>query len=79
MQTIGKYLKNILVSLDQLLNTICAGSPDETMSSRLGRYKDENRVAKFFAKIVNTMFFWQKDHTTESIEPDYAYKDDILK
>lgn len=36
-----KYLYNILISLDQLGNTILGGDPDETISSRLGKnYRD---------------------------------------
>lgn len=31
------YLRRILISLDQLVNTIFDGDPDETISSRVGR------------------------------------------
>ena len=31
------YIKNILIALDQVLNTIFAGSCDETLSSRAWR------------------------------------------
>jgi len=34
---IGKYLLNILISIDQLGNTFAGGDPDETISSRLGK------------------------------------------
>ena len=33
------YLWNILVSLDQLVNTILGGYPDETISSRAAKAK----------------------------------------
>jgi len=36
---IGKYLLNILISIDQLGNTFAGGDPDETISSRLGKMK----------------------------------------
>jgi len=35
----GRYIMNILISLDQLTNSILLGDPDETISSRLGRIK----------------------------------------
>jgi hypothetical protein len=35
--TIKRYVLNLLVSLDQGLNTIIAGAPDETISSRCCR------------------------------------------
>ena len=37
MALIRKYLRNLLVAIDQLLNTILGGDPDETISSRLGK------------------------------------------
>ena len=33
------YVWNVLLSLDQLLNTVLGGYPDETISSRLGKLK----------------------------------------
>ena len=39
---IFKYLLNVLISVDQLGNTICGGDPDETISSRLGKLKLKN-------------------------------------
>ncbi len=36
---IRKYCVNILISIDQLGNTILGGDPDETISSRIGRFK----------------------------------------
>lgn len=39
-----KWLKNIGVSLDQLLNTITGGDPDETISSRAAKARNEGRA-----------------------------------
>lgn len=36
-----KYLWNIVISLDQLLNTVLAGSPDETISSRCAKRRTQ--------------------------------------
>ena len=35
----GRWLLNNIISLDQLLNSLCFGDPDETISSRIGRIK----------------------------------------
>jgi hypothetical protein len=47
MKTIWMYLwfwfKNLLLALDQLLNTILWGDPDETLSRRAGRAREEKR------------------------------------
>jgi hypothetical protein len=36
---IGRWIWNLLISVDQLGNTISFGDPDETISSRIGRIK----------------------------------------
>jgi len=72
---IKKYLLNNLISLDQQINTLCGGDPDETISSRLGKRRDKRE--KRWAVIVDKLFFWQKEHTKESIEEDEG-KDQVL-
>lgn len=66
---IKKYLKNLAYALDQLLNTLFAGDPDETISSRLGKNYPNSRMTK----IVNVLFAWQKrdgGHCASSVEED---------
>jgi hypothetical protein len=60
------YIKRVLIGVDQLINSICNGNPDETISSRVGRRRDS--AERFFAWIVDKLFFWDKDHTKNSIE-----------
>lgn len=36
---VGKYILNLLISIDQFGNTLAGGDPDETISSRLGKLK----------------------------------------
>lgn len=65
-----KYLFNILISLDQLVNTILGGDPDETISSRLGKYVRQGRgwIPKTICKALN--FLLGPDHCIRSIEED---------
>lgn len=63
-----RYYLNLLIADDQGVNTICGGDPDETISSRIGKRKDG--PSRFFARVVDTLFFWQPEHTRKSIEPD---------
>ena len=37
MARVIQYLANIMIALDQLVNTLLAGDPDETLSSRCGK------------------------------------------
>lgn len=72
----GRYLVNILVSVDQFGNTITGGSPDETISSRLGR----NYRGSLLERGVDCLFFWQgKNHCEKAIEPEDRAKDSIFK
>lgn len=64
----ARYLKNILVSLDQLANTIIGGNPDETLSSRA--YKLREKGVYWPSNIINGLFWWQKNHCKENVEKD---------
>lgn len=73
LQIIRHYILNILISLDQLLNTIIAGDPDETISSRVGKAAQRSKIAKVLESIINLMFWPFKgnlNHCQQSIEVD---------
>ena len=63
---------NVLCALDQLLNAILGGSPDETLSSRAGKHYPR------LAKVINLIFFWQDNHCEYYREDDEG-KDAIIK
>lgn len=63
-----RYLINILVALDQLVNTIFNGDPDETMSSRAGKDRDRGRIVG--CVLCKFLDLFEKDHCTKSIERD---------
>lgn len=52
------WTKAVLIALDQLVNALLGGDPDETLSARLYRHRRLPwwRVGHF---IVNALFFWQ--------------------
>jgi len=50
------YLKNIGIAIDQLVNTVFAGYPDETISSRCWR---ENRT--YAVWVIDRIFWWDRD------------------
>lgn len=57
---------SVLIALDQLLNAVCAGWPDETLSSRAYRCgvldSSPKRRWAVAHKAINLMFFWQPEH-----------------
>lgn len=61
-----QYLINILITLDQFLNVLFGGHPDETMSASLWRHREKSACWCFGYMMINTIFFWQKDHCLES-------------
>ena len=68
MKKFYQYLKNLLVSLDQLLNSILGGSPDETISTRLHDHYPDS----WMRKTVDYLFKWQRpNHCQYSSENEY--------
>lgn len=70
---VGRWVMNVLISLDQLGNSIGGGDPDETISSRIGRIKVKwgGRIPP--ARVVVRLTDWaldkiQRDHCRRAIE-----------
>lgn len=77
---ICKYFWNILISIDQLGNTILGGSPDETFSSRMGKWARDGRNDRGLRKYIWEIANWvvekfEKDHFKKSIEEDEGDQD----
>lgn len=67
---IGKFLYNFILAIDQLINTILLGHPDETISSRLGRAKNKERYiwVKYLRIFINLIFLpIEKNHCENAI------------
>ena len=79
-----KYVWNILIAIDQLFNAALGGDPDETISSRLGKWattgyykaRDSRLVVWAIANWVVNKF--ESNHFEKSIEPDEG-KDSVIK
>lgn len=64
-----KYLLNLLIGIDQLVNTILGGYPDETISSRIGKrvVKGDSWLCNSLSKLLNLV---DKNHCIDAIEKD---------
>jgi hypothetical protein len=64
----------ILVALDQLVNTIFGGYAEETMSSRCWRLR-EFQPYKTLRPVIDTILFFDPDHCETSYlnEVDHKY------
>ena len=65
---VSTYFWKLLVAIDQLVNTILGGSPDETISSRLG--KRQRRGCKVCSFLCNILNMFEENHCEKSIEED---------
>jgi len=75
MKRIVKYARNILIALDQLLNTLAGGDADETISSVIGKMKRSNdgEVPRRHPIYKLTDWFLEKidpGHSEDHIEED---------
>ena len=71
----GRYTFNVLVGLDQLGNTLLAGDPDETISSRLGKLKKKHggkiKWSRPLAKTIDCLLeVIDPGHSIDAIEYD---------
>jgi hypothetical protein len=66
---VKRYFWNVLISLDQLLNTLLGGDPDETLSSRMGK-KVKQRKCWACKLICSLLDLIQSGHCEKSIERD---------
>lgn len=77
MNKVGRYCLNVLLGIDQLGNTIWGGSPDETISSRIGRLevkyggRDKFPWYRSWARFLNwALDKIEHDHCKKAIEYD---------
>jgi hypothetical protein len=75
MKLVARYIINLFLTFDQMVNTVLLGHPDETLSSRLGRTIGKERYwwVKPLRIFVDILFFFDTDgdkkHCEKSIMP----------
>jgi len=62
-------MKQFLIAIDQLVNTILGGFADETISSRCWRNRNDPAWEKWRLRVDN-LFFWDIDHCRTSYESE---------
>ena len=68
-----RYLINIVIAVDQGINALLAGDPDETLSARAWRQRHKPRWA-VIGRMIDTIFFWQKDHCKSAYHSEFKRK-----
>ena len=75
MTKLKKYFWNVLIWIDQGINVVFfGGSPDETISSRIGR-NQQLAICRFAKRVVDGVF--GKGHCETSIEPEECRTDEL--
>lgn len=59
-QPVRWYVWNLLCALDQLVNALCNGWCDETMSSHAYRLHRDGKPWGWLMRVYDALFFWQK-------------------
>jgi hypothetical protein len=65
------YIVNILLAIDQSVNVIMFGDPDETISSRAGRVWPNT----WWSWLIDHILFWQTNHCHKAIEHEEGKRD----
>lgn len=58
----------VLVAIDQLINTLIGGWADETLSSRVHRRALRGKTG--VAWVIDHLFFWQEEHCKTAYESE---------
>ena len=71
----GRYVKNVLIAVDQLGNALWGGEADETISSRLGRQKAAAKNGSYRMRPVPRLLYSilgriDTNHCPDAIEHD---------
>lgn len=78
MNKASRYFWNILISIDQFVNTLFGGDPDETISSRAGKWLSmphDTLQWKFSYALCRVLHLFDKNHCIKSIEEDEGKND----
>ena len=59
----------VLVAIDQLINTLLGGYADETLSARAWRHHLDNSL-HWPHKVIDFIFFWQDSHCKTAYESE---------
>lgn len=82
-----QYLYNLILGLDQFINVLLLGDPDESISTRTSRSLRTGKPKWWvytLAGVIDFLFYnplWkaEKDHVMNSFEPDEKAKKELWK
>lgn len=60
----------VLVAIDQFVNTLLWGYADETLSARAYRHAEIKKDRRWPMWIIDHLFFWQDEHCKQAYESE---------
>lgn len=66
-----KYFIRLLIGIDQMINTLIGGDPDETLSARAWRQRDSKKRWMYLQLFIDHIFFWQDDHCFHAYQEEF--------
>ncbi|MFI3270560.1 MAG: hypothetical protein R3Y11_00420 [Pseudomonadota bacterium] len=80
MEQVKFYVRQVLIGIDQLGNTLLGGWADETLSSRAGRLGYKCKKWRFVRDCIDCLFFWDYekiDNTYTMRHCELAYLNEL--
>lgn len=74
MDSVFRYIKNVLIGVDQLATTLIGGYPDETLSSYAWRLERQGKFFGFWRRVIDAIFFWQDGHCERAVQSERERK-----
>lgn len=62
----------VLVAIDQFVNTLLCGYADETLSARAYRHAEIKKDRRWPMRVIDTLFFWQDGHCKQAYESEIS-------
>jgi hypothetical protein len=66
-------MRQFLIGVDQLLNTLFGGYADETISARCWRLQ-HRKPYSYLRPAIDGLFFWQDEHCRKSYDAEIKRK-----
>ena len=72
----SQYILNVLIGLDQLINTLRGGSPDETLSAAAWRTEQAGKLGGRIARPLIDLLFrpFERDHCFGAYQSELCNK-----
>ena len=64
------YCKDLMIAVDQLVNVLLCGWPDETLSSASFRASRDG-IRHWPRRLIDTLFFWDRNGDAQHCELSY--------